>query len=72
MVSSNTPFVDGYVTMIAATEGPCASSLARRSPMSTAPSEPHLTTTTRNPASTALAAFVPCADSGIRHTVRSG
>ena len=36
------------------------------------PSEPHLTTTTRSPASTALAALVPCADSGIRQTSRSG
>ena len=35
------------------------------------PSEPHLTTATRSPASTALAALVPCADSGIRHTSRS-
>ena len=50
----------------------CAASLARRSPRSIAPSEPHLTTTTRSPASTALAALVPCADSGIRQTVRSG
>ena len=28
------------------------------------------TTTTFMPAITALAAFVPCADAGIRHTVR--
>ena len=46
IVSSNTPFVDGYVTMIAATAPLCASSFARRSPTSIAPSEPHLTTTT--------------------------
>ena len=58
--------------MIAATVPSCAASLLRRSPTSIAPSEPHLTTTTRSPASTALAAFVPCADSGIRQTVRSG
>ena len=37
-----------------------------------APSEPHLTTITRRPARTADAALVPCADSGIRQTVRSG
>ena len=35
-----------------------------------APSEPHLTTDTRSPAITALAALVPCADSGIRQTSR--
>ncbi len=37
-----------------------------------APSAPHLTTTTFSPASTADAAFVPCADSGIRQTVLAG
>ncbi len=58
--------------MIAPIAPSCAASFARMSPRSMAPSEPHLTTTTRNPASTALAAFVPCADSGIRQTVRSG
>ena len=58
--------------MIAATRSPSESSLARRSPTSTAPSAPHLTTLTRNPASTALAAFVPWADSGIRQVSRSG
>ena len=45
--------------MIAATLPAWESSLARRSPTSMAPSEPHLTTATRRPASAALAAFVP-------------
>ena len=58
--------------MIAATEPAWASSFACRSPRSMAPSEPHFTTTTRSPASTALAALVPCADSGIRQISRSG
>ena len=37
-----------------------------------APSEPHLTTMTRSPARTALAALVPWADSGIRQMVAVG
>src|SRR5258708_553931 len=41
--------------MIAATLPSCAASLARRSARSIAPSPPHATTTTRTPASTALA-----------------
>ena len=39
--------------------------------MSTRPSEAALTTTTRMPAITADAAFVPCADDGIRQTSRA-
>ena len=38
--------------------------------MSMAPSKPHVTTATRKPASTALAAFVPWAEEGIRQTSR--
>jgi hypothetical protein len=34
------------------------------------PAASHATTTTRIPASTADAAFVPCADAGIKHTSR--
>ncbi len=56
--------------MIAATCGPRDASLAARSAWSMAPSPAHLTTTTRSPASTALAALVPCADSGIRQMSR--
>ena len=44
---------------------------ARRSSRSTLPASSHATTTTFMPASTADAAFVPCADDGMRHTVRS-
>ena len=47
---------------------PCAS----RSSRSTLPWSSHFTTTTRMPAIAALAALVPCADAGIRHTSRSG
>ena len=35
------------------------------------PALSHLTATTRMPASTAEAGFVPCADVGIKHTSRS-
>jgi hypothetical protein len=56
--------------MMAATRPSCAASLARKSVRSIAPSPPHFTTATRRPASTALAALVPCADSGIKHTSR--
>jgi hypothetical protein len=38
--------------------------------MSTLPSELHFTTTTLMPAIWALAGLVPCADSGIRQTLR--
>lgn len=43
---------------------------ARRSSTSISPSSAVFTTTTFMPAMTALAAFVPCAEDGIRHTVR--
>ena len=43
-----------------------------RSSRSTLPWSSHSTTTTRMPAIAADAAFVPCADAGIRHTSRAG
>ena len=48
----------------------CSSILAVRSAWSIVPSEAVATTTTFMPASTAEAAFVPCAEAGIRQTVR--
>ena len=48
-----------------------AAILARRSSRSTLPASSHATTTTFMPARTADAAFVPCADDGMRQTVRS-
>src|SRR3954454_16854605 len=65
---SYTPCVDGYVTMIAARLAACAAIFASRSAMSTLPASSQATTTTRMPAMTALAALVPCALDGIRHT----
>src|SRR5205823_10202779 len=46
------------------------SALARRSARSMSPSFKQATDTTLNPAMTALAGFVPCADVGMRHTLR--
>src|ERR1700750_1589473 len=57
--------------MSAARSCACSCAFALRSSKSTLPSSSHLTTTTRMPAITALAALVPCADSGMRHTVRA-
>ncbi len=71
MCDSNTPWVDGYVTISAARSAVCSWALALRSSKSTLPSLSHATTTTRMPAITALAALVPCADEGMRHTARS-
>ena len=56
--------------MIAASRSACWSTLARRSARSTLPASSQATTTTRMPAMTALAAFVPCAELGIRQTSR--
>ena len=56
--------------MIAASDPPAASALARRSSRSTLPSTSQATTVTDMPAITALAALVPCADDGMRHTLR--
>src|SRR3954467_2659722 len=71
IASSNTPWVDGYVTMIAATRPSEEASFDRRSSRSTLPSSSHATTTTRMPAITADAALVPWADDGMRQTSRS-
>ena len=70
MSSSNTPCVEGYVTMMAARSSACFSAFARRSSTSTFPWSSHFTTTTFMPAMTALAGFVPCADAGIRQMRR--
>ena len=67
---SNTPCVDGYVIMIAASRSPTEAILARRSARSTLPRSSQRTTTTSIPAITALAAFVPWALDGMRQTVR--
>ena len=56
--------------MIAASRSRCSSIFASRSARSTLPSSSQATTTTRMPAITALAALVPCALDGIRHTSR--
>ena len=58
---SYTPCVDGYVIMSAARFSACSAIFARRSSRSTLPGSSHATTTTFMPASTADAAFVPCA-----------
>ena len=68
---SNTPWVDGYVIMIAASRSPTEAIFARTSSRSTLPRSSQFTTTTSMPAITALAAFVPWALEGIRQTVRS-
>ena len=57
--------------MIAASVSRCSSTFAVRSSRSTFPvTGSVLTTTTRSPAMTALAALVPCALLGMRQTVR--
>ena len=71
MPSSNTPWVDGYVTIIAASLSPATLTFDCRSVMSTFPRSSQATTTTDIPAITALAAFVPWALDGIKQTVRS-
>ena len=48
----------------------CVDALARRSARSMLPRSSDATGTTLNPAITALAGLVPCADIGIRHTFR--
>src|SRR5674476_833392 len=70
IVSSKTPCVEGYVTMIAASLSAFAAIFAWRSSRSTEPSAAAFTTTTDSPASAAEAAFVPCAEDGMRQTVR--
>ena len=55
--------------MIAAT-WPRRVDLGAQVARSMSPSASHLTTTTRSPAITALAALVPCADSGMRQMSR--
>jgi hypothetical protein len=68
--SSKTPYVEGYVTISAARLALCSSAFAKRSALSTLPSASEATTTTRIPAITAEAGLVPCADTGMRHTLR--
>ena len=70
MASSNTPCVDGYVTISAASASRCCSAFAVRSATSMLPFASVATTTTLSPAMTALAGFVPCADDGISTTSR--
>src|SRR5438046_5481152 len=70
MKASKTPWVDGYVIMSAASVSLCSAALARRSPRSMLPLASACTGTTRSPAITALAGFVPCADVGIKQVVR--
>src|SRR5450759_1809075 len=60
--SSNTPWVEGYVTISAARCNPCSSAFAFTSATSMFPRSSVFTTTTCMPAITALAGFVPCAD----------
>ncbi len=54
----------------AARRSRCCRHLASRSARSTLPSASHFVTTTCMPAICALAGLVPCADSGIRQTLR--
>ena len=56
--------------MIAARVSALAAHLARRSARSIDPSSVAFTTTTFMPAITAEAALVPCAEDGIRQTLR--
>src|SRR2546427_425651 len=71
IVSSNTPCVDGYVTINADSRSLCASAFARRSLTSILPAAVLATTTTRMPAMTPLAGVVPCADAGMSTTSRA-
>src|SRR5674476_808943 len=68
IVSSKTPCVEGYVTMMAASLSAFAAIFVWRSTRSTDPSGAAFTTTTDSPASAAEAAFVPCAEDGMRQT----
>ena len=70
IASSNTPCVLGYVTISAARLAECSAAFALRSATSMLPFASVFTTTTCMPAITALAGLVPCADCGIRQTVR--
>ena len=63
---SNTPCVDGYVTISAESLSLCFSALALRSATSTLPSASHCTATMRMPHMAADAGLVPCADTGIK------
>lgn len=56
--------------MMPASSSPTDSILAARSPWSIVPSAAVATTTTFRSASTAEAAFVPCAEDGIRMVLR--
>src|SRR6476646_9479201 len=69
-VSSNTPWVDGYVIMHAARLPAFASALARKSATSMLPSASVATTTTFMPHMDAEAGLVPCAEAGMRQTLR--
>mmetsp|Transcript_20572 Transcript_20572/g.55435 ORF Transcript_20572/g.55435 Transcript_20572/m.55435 type:complete len:246 (+) Transcript_20572:1016-1753(+) len=68
MPSSNTPCVDGYVTMSEESLSACLVALARRSSMSMLPSSSQPMGTTRRPHMTAEAGLVPWADTGMMHT----
>ena len=70
MFCSYTPCVDGYVIINAASSFASKHALSLKSCISMLPSLSHLIPTTFIPAITADAGFVPCADSGIRHTLR--
>src|SRR5438034_1311010 len=61
---------DGYVIIRHERSAWCASALARRSATSMLPFVSHATLTTFMPAMTALAGFVPCAEVGIKQTLR--
>jgi hypothetical protein len=67
--SSNTPCVDGYVTIKQESWSLYCSAFALRSATSIFPSSSDFTITTSIAAITALAGFVPCADAGINETV---
>src|SRR5207247_2019644 len=68
--ASNTPCVDGYVTIKAPSVAWCSLAFASRSATSMLPCASVFTTTTVIPAITALAGLVPCADCGIRQVMR--
>jgi glycine dehydrogenase len=60
----------GIGAISAARSSACSFAFASRSAMSMSPASVFFTTTTFMPAITALAGFVPCADCGMRHTLR--
>ena len=66
MLCSNTPWVDGYVTIKDDNLSPASDTLFVKSVKSILPFWSHLTMTTFKPAMIALAGFVPWADSGIK------